>query len=76
MSVTNTYIVTGMTCGHCVQAVSGELNQLPGVHDVQVDLTSGAVSVTSDGPLPIDEIRAAVDEAGYELAGSGAPANG
>lgn len=72
MPVTNTYTVTGMTCGHCVQAVTGELTQVPGVRDVQVDLASGAVSVTSDGPLPIDEVRAAVDEAGYALAGTGA----
>lgn len=69
MPVTNTYTVTGMTCGHCVQAVTGELTGLPGVRDVQVDLATGAVAVTSDGPLPIDEVRTAVDEAGYELAG-------
>lgn len=74
MPVTNTYSVTGMTCGHCVQAVTGELTKLPGVRDVQVELSTGAVSVTSDGPLPIDEVRAAVDEAGYELAGAGADA--
>lgn len=74
MPVTNTYTVTGMTCGHCVQAVTGELTSLPGVRDVRVDLSTGAVAVTSDGVLPIDEVRAAVDEAGYELAGGGAPA--
>ncbi|HET6482176.1 MAG TPA: heavy-metal-associated domain-containing protein [Actinoplanes sp.] len=68
MSVTSTYTVTGMTCGHCVQAVSGELSTLPGVADVQVDLASGAVTVTSDAPLADDAVRAAVDEAGYELA--------
>lgn len=67
MSVTHTYAVTGMTCGHCVQAVTGELTRLPGVHDVTVDLPTGAVTVTSDGPLPIDEVRTAVDEAGYAL---------
>jgi copper chaperone CopZ len=71
MSVTNTYTVTGMTCGHCVEAVTGELSRLPGVRDVNVDLPTGAVAVTSDAPLPIDEIRTAVDEAGYELAGVG-----
>ena len=77
MSVTNTYIVTGMTCGHCVQAVSGELNQLPGVHDVQVDLTSGAVSVTSDGPLPIDEMSGRRRRGGLRARWlAGAPANG
>lgn len=69
MSVTNTYTVTGMTCGHCVQAVTTELIRLPGVHDVQVDLPAGVVGVTSDAPLPIDEVRLALDEAGYQLAG-------
>lgn len=69
MPVTNTYRVTGMTCGHCEQAVTAELTRLPGVREVRVDLTTGAVDVTSDGPLPIDEVRTAVDEAGYALAG-------
>jgi copper chaperone CopZ len=68
MSVTSTYTVTGMTCSHCVQAVTGELSALPGVAQVQVDLPSGAVTVTSEGPLSDDAVRAAVDEAGYELA--------
>ena len=67
MAVTETYTVTGMTCGHCVQAVTDELLRLPGVHDVTVDLPSGAVTVESDGMLPLDEVRAAVDEAGYVL---------
>ena len=62
-----TYTVIGMTCGHCVNAVSGEVGQLPGVTDVRVDLATGAVTVTSDRPLDDDEVRAAVDEAGYEL---------
>jgi copper ion binding protein len=70
MSVTTTYQVTGMTCGHCVSAVSAELGQLPGVRDVSVDLATGRVAVTADAPLPIDEIRTAVDEAGYALAGA------
>jgi len=68
MSVTSTYTVTGMTCGHCVQAVTSEISELPGVADVQVDLGSGAVTVTSAAPLAEDSVRAAVDEAGYELA--------
>ncbi|WP_305786054.1 heavy-metal-associated domain-containing protein [Symbioplanes lichenis] len=68
MAVTSTYTVTGMTCAHCVQAVTSELSGLPGVADVQVDLGSGAVTVTSAEPLPAEEVRAAVDEAGYELA--------
>jgi copper chaperone len=65
---TNTYTVTGMTCEHCVGAVRGEVSQIPGVTDVQVDLDNGQVTVTSDDPIDGETIRAAVDEAGYELA--------
>ncbi|MFI2709237.1 heavy-metal-associated domain-containing protein [Micromonospora sp. NPDC018662] len=65
-----TYQVRGMTCGHCVTAVSTELNALPGVTDVQVDLATGRVTVTSREPLDADAVRAAVDEAGYDLAGA------
>jgi copper chaperone CopZ len=72
MSVRNEYIVVGMTCGHCVSAVSGELIKLPGVRDVQVNLDTGTVTIASDAPLPLDEVRRAVDEAGYELAGASA----
>jgi copper chaperone len=68
MSITETYHVTGMTCGHCVNAVSTELGRLPGVREVRVELATGEVSVVSDGPLPLDEVVAAVDEAGYQLA--------
>ncbi|WP_229074026.1 heavy-metal-associated domain-containing protein [Actinoplanes sp. DH11] len=68
MAVTSTYQVSGMTCAHCVQAVTTEISALPGVSDVQVDLASGGVTVTSETPLAADDVRAAVDEAGYELA--------
>jgi copper chaperone CopZ len=68
MSVTTTYTVTGMTCGHCAQAVTGELTALTGVEDVQVDVSTGAVTVTSEAPLDTEQVRVAVDEAGYELA--------
>jgi len=61
-----TYPVTGMTCGHCVSAVSEEVGKLPGVEAVHVDLTAGTVTVTGD--VDVDAVRAAVDEAGYELA--------
>ncbi len=64
----STYSVEGMTCGHCVSAVTEEVSKLDGVHDVAVDLDSGAVTVTSRQPLAVADIRAAVDEAGYELA--------
>jgi copper chaperone len=70
---TATYQVTGMTCEHCVHAVTGELKNLGGVSDVTVDLHSGgesAVTVTSEAPLTAEAVAAAVDEAGdYRLAG-------
>lgn len=65
---TSTYTVTGMTCGHCVNAVSGEIGALPGVTAVDVDLATGLVTVTSERPLDAAAVRAAVDEAGYALA--------
>lgn len=67
MSITTTYQVTGMTCGHCESAVRGELGRLPGVRDVTVDLATGAVTVVSDAPLSRADVQAAVDEAGYTL---------
>jgi len=68
--VTETVItVAGMTCGHCVTAVQSEIGKLAGVTGVQVDLPSGKVRITAD-PLPDRAaLSAAVDEAGYELAG-------
>ena len=68
MSVTTQYTVTGMTCGHCVQAVTDEISELPGVQSVDVTLETGAVTVVSDEPLTQDAVAAAVDEAGYVLA--------
>ncbi|GIJ44603.1 putative metal-binding protein [Virgisporangium aliadipatigenens] len=72
MSTTATYTVTGMTCGHCASAVTEELTRLPGVHDVRVEVATGVVTVQSGGPLPIDEVRTAIDEAGYALVETGA----
>jgi copper ion binding protein len=65
---TTTITVQGMTCGHCVAAVEEELGRLDGVTSVDVDLDSGAVSVTSVGALRPDLLAAAVDEAGYAIA--------
>ncbi|MBL8776960.1 MAG: heavy-metal-associated domain-containing protein [Acidimicrobiales bacterium] len=62
-----TYRVEGMTCEHCVRAVSEEVGALAGVTDVQVDLATGEVAVTSSAPLEARAVRDAVDEAGYEL---------
>ncbi len=61
------YRVKGMTCDHCVRAVSAELSRIGGVSDVKVDLATGEVTVTSAAPLAADGVRAAVDEAGYEV---------
>ncbi len=65
---TATYTVTGMTCGHCVASVTEEVSEVAGVTDVQVDLASGAVTVTSDAPVDDAAVRAAVEEAGYQVA--------
>jgi copper chaperone len=62
-----TYTVTGMTCEHCVRSVTEEITEIDGVTDVAVDLPTGAVTVTSDGPLDATQVRAAVEEAGYAL---------
>ena len=67
---TATYTVVGMTCGHCVNSVTEEVSQLPGVTAVDVDLASGGLTVTSDAPVEETAVRAAVEEAGYQVAGS------
>ncbi|AEN10065.1 MULTISPECIES: heavy-metal-associated domain-containing protein [unclassified Streptomyces] len=67
--VTTVYEVTGMTCGHCEGAVSEEISGLEGVTSVTAEASSGRVTVTSAAALPEEAVRAAVDEAGYELVG-------
>ena len=59
--------VSGMTCGHCVSAVTMELSLLPSVTEVDVDLESGQVTITSDAALEQEQLATAIDEAGYEL---------
>ena len=66
---TQTYTVTGMTCQHCVNAVTEEVAAITGVTDVQVDLESGGLIVTATDPVADTDVAAAVDEAGYALAG-------
>jgi copper ion binding protein len=68
---TTTYAVTGMSCQHCVDAVTAEVGRISGVEQVQVDLPSGTVTVTSTSPLALAVVRAAIDEAGYDLADEG-----
>lgn len=67
-----TYLISGMTCDHCVAAVTQELTAVPGIQGVTIELVPGGQStatVTSAEPLSIDVVRQAVDEAGYELIG-------
>ncbi|OLT13897.1 heavy metal transporter [Actinomadura sp. CNU-125] len=64
---TATYTVTGMTCGGCAGTVKQEVERVAGVTAVDVDLTGAKVTVTSDAPIDEAQIRAAVEEAGYEL---------
>ena len=61
------FTVTGMTCDHCVRAVTTEVEQVPGVTAVATDLASGRVRVVSDAPVDDGAVRAAVQEAGYEV---------
>jgi copper chaperone CopZ len=66
MRVERTYVVEGMTCGHCKAAVEEEVGALPGVDEVRVDLASGRVTVVGDG-VDDDAVAGAVDEAGYAV---------
>ncbi|HEX4814165.1 MAG TPA: copper ion binding protein [Nonomuraea sp.] len=66
---TATYTVTGMTCGHCVSSVKEEVGELAGVTSVEVDLASGLLTVESESPIGAADIAAAVEEAGYQVAG-------
>jgi copper chaperone CopZ len=72
MSTTATYEVDGMTCDHCVRAVTSEVSALPEVRSVSVDLAAGVVAVESARPLQQAAVRAAIEEAGYALRCSGA----
>jgi copper chaperone len=70
VSSTVTLPVAGMTCGHCVQAVTQELTALEGVQDVAVELVpdgTSVVTVTSAAPLDDAAVRAAINEAGYDI---------
>ena len=69
-STTTTFTVDGMTCSHCVNAVTEEVSKIPGVLDVQIDLATGSVQVASQQPLDDAAVADAVEEAGYELATS------
>ena len=61
---TQTYVVTGMTCQHCVASVTEEVGELAGVSSVDVDLDSGRLRVTGQD-VTVEQVQAAVTEAGY-----------
>lgn len=67
---TTTYRVQGMTCSHCVNAVTEEVSKIAGVTNVDVDLSTGYVDIESEVPVSDAAVREAVDEAGYELEAS------
>lgn len=66
MDEDRTYLVDGMTCGHCRAAVEGEIRALPGVVDVQVDLEGGRVTVRG-ASVDDQAVAIAVAEAGYTV---------
>ena len=68
MSTTQSYTVTGMTCGHCVASVTEEVEEIPGVESVEVVLEAGSLTVTSVEPVDDAAVKAAVEDAGYQLA--------
>lgn len=68
MTTTANYTVVGMTCNHCVSSVTEEVSEIAGVTNVDVDLASGRLSVSSDAPIDAKLIGSAVAEAGYEIA--------
>jgi copper chaperone CopZ len=68
MSTTQTYTVTGMTCSHCVASVTEEVQEIPGVENVEVVLETGSLTVTSAEPIGDAAVKGAVEDAGYGLA--------
>ena len=64
--MTREYHVTGMTCSHCVASVREEVGEIPGVVDVDVDLSTGRLTVHG-ADVPADAVRTAVEDAGYEV---------
>jgi copper ion binding protein len=68
MSTTQTYTVTGMTCGHCVASVTEEVQEISGVENVDVILETGSLTITSAEPVDDAAVKTAVEDAGYHLA--------
>jgi copper chaperone CopZ len=70
MPSNRTYIVSGMTCGSCAGKVTNQVEQIPGIIDVDVDLATGGITLTSENPVSDDTVQQAVEQAGYRLATS------
>ena len=68
MSDSHSYTVTGMTCSHCVASVTEEVREIPGVENVDVVLETGTLTISSSQPVGDDAVKAAVEDAGYQLA--------
>ena len=68
MSETSTYTIRGMTCAHCATSVREEVREIPGVEFVEVVLATGALTMTGDESVDDAAVKAAVEEAGYQLA--------
>lgn len=71
---TESFAVLGMSCQHCIDAVTAEVGRIPGVEQVEVDLGAGMVTVTSTEQLDHHALSEAIDEAGFELV-AGEPAS-
>ena len=67
MATTNTYYVSGMTCGGCAGKVTGQVEQIPGITDIDIDLTAGSITVTSQDPIDDATVTQAIERAGYQL---------
>ena len=68
MSPTQTYTVTGMTCGHCVTSVTEEVQEISGVEKLDIVLETGSLTITSAEPPDDAAVKTAVEDAGYQLA--------
>ena len=64
---TTTISVQGMSCGHCVAAVTNEVTKIDGVTGVEVELASGSVEISSSDPIDLATVAAAIEQAGYEV---------
>jgi copper chaperone len=67
--MTQTISVGGMTCANCARHVTEALQALPSVTRVEVDFVSGTARFDAERHIPRPELRAALDEAGYDLIG-------